>query len=305
MRVQRIFFTAACSGLLAFALTGCGQDSTTPESSSTTDEGAVRTMMDEEAAYFDGGQNVSDGQVGVGGVSPRSPAGAPIESFYFIREILSRDVRRTIEIEAPSGERAVAHVSTTARLRGIFHLFYDDPESIYLPGVIDKRLNAIAQHNATFVQALRPETDRRRGWRLREISGTEVVSDPTTKDIVSVEIVSRSVNRTITDPLALVHVRELPVFQPGERVTLRVNTTDPTDYVFLHSGPFKDEFTPAGGGLFEGTWTVGERRGARMVAVDVLDKETLFDDEAPYDSVAWVLHYRVAGEDREGFELDD
>jgi hypothetical protein len=43
----------------------------------------------------------------------------------------------------------------------------------------------------------------------------------------------------------------------------------------------------------------------RRVAVDVIDKETLFDDVAPYDSVAWVLHYRVAGEGREGFELDD
>ena len=119
-----------------------------------------------------------------------------------MREILSRDVRRTVEITAPSGERPTAHVSTIARLRGIFHLFYDDPDNIYLPGMIDKRLNAVAQHNATFVQALAArDGDRRRGWRLTAISGTEVVSDPTTKDIVSVEIVSRSVNLTITDPL--------------------------------------------------------------------------------------------------------
>jgi hypothetical protein len=306
MRVHRIFFTAACSGLMALALSGCGQDNgTDPESSPTTDEGAVRTMMDEESAYFDGGQTVSDGEVGVGGSNPRSPAAAPIESFYFVREILSRDVRRTVEIVTPNDERPTAHVSTIARLRGIFHLFYDDPDNIYLPGIIDKRLNAVAQHNATFVRAIRPETDPRRGWRLTAVSSTEVVSDPTTKDILSVEIVSRSVNQTITDPLALVRVRELPTFQPGEAVTLRVHTTDPTDYVFLHSGLFKDEFRPVGDGLYEGTWTVGERRGVRRVAVDVIDKETLFDDEAPYDSAAWVLHYRVAGEDREGFELDD
>ncbi|HWN82488.1 MAG TPA: hypothetical protein VNM87_10360 [Candidatus Udaeobacter sp.] len=306
MRVHRILFTVACSGLMALALSGCGQDQATdPESSSTTDESALRTMMDEEGTYFDGGESVSDGQVGVGGSSPRSPSGAPIESFYFVREILSRDIRRSVEIEAPNGERAIAHVSTTARLRGIFHLFVDDPDNIYLPGMIDKRLNAVAQHNATFVQAFRPENDRRRGWRLAELSGTEVVSDPTTKDIVSVEIVSRSVNRTITDPLALVSVRELPTFQAGEAVTLRVRTTDPTDFVFLHSGLFKDEFHPVGDGLYEGTWTVGERRGVRRVAVDVIDKETLFDDEAPYDSVAWVLHYRVAGEVREGFEVGD
>jgi len=290
---------------MALALSGCGQDGTTdPETTPATDEGALRTMMDEETAYFDGGQNVSDGQVGVGGATPRSPSGAPIESFYFVREILSREVRRSIEIDS-SGERPIAHVSTIARLHGIFHLFFDDPTHIYLPGMIDKRLNAVAQHNATFVRALRPESDRRRGWRLAALSSAEVVSDPVTKDIVSVEIISHSVNQTITDPLAQVRVRELPTFQPGEEVTLRVHTTDPTDYVFLHSGPFKDEFHPVGDGVFEGTWTVGERRGARLVAVDVIDKETLFDDEAPYDSAAWVLHYRVAGEDREGFELDD
>jgi hypothetical protein len=34
----------------------------------------------------------------------------------------------------------------------------------------------------------------------------------------------------------------------------------------------------------------------------VIDEDTLFDDEASYDSAAWVFHYRVAGEPREEFE---
>jgi hypothetical protein len=306
MRIHRFFLSAAvCAGFIGLGLSGCGEDnSTDPESSASTDEGALRTMMDGEASYFDGGQSVSDGQVTVGSPGPRtSPPGAPIESFYFVREIRSREVRRTVVID-DRGERPVAHVSTTAALHGIFHLFYDDPENIYLPGVIDKRLNAIAEHKATFVRALRTDRDPHRGWRLAEVSGTEVLSNPTTKDIVSVEIISRSVNRTITDPLALVPLRELPTFLPGEAVTLRVRTTDATDFVFLHVGLLKDEFQPLGEGTFEGTWTVGERRGFRRVAVDVIDRETLFDDVAPYDSAAWVLQYRVAGEGREGFEME-
>jgi hypothetical protein len=303
---RRILHPAFSAALLALAMSGCGKDQATNIDNSTgTDENALRTMMTDQAAFFDGGQDISDGQVGVTGATPRTgPSGAPIESFYFVREITSREVRRNVEVDT-SGDRPVAHVTVNAALHGIFHLYFRDPEHIYLPGVIDKRLNAVADRQATFVRVARADGDRYRGWRLREISGTEVLSNPTTKDIVSLEIVSNSVNRTITDPLELVPLRELPVFQPGERVTLRVKTTDDTDFVFLHSGRFKDEFHPVGDGVFEGTWSVGERLGPRWVAIDVIDKETLFDDEAPYDSAAWVLPYRVAGEARESFEADD
>jgi hypothetical protein len=293
-----------CAGAIGLGLTGCGEDNPTNlESPASTDEGALRSMMDGQAGYFDGGQGVSDGQVEVGTPGPRGATGAPIESFFFVREILRREIRRIIVIEE-SGDRPVAHVSTSADLHGIFHLYYDDPENIYLASVLHKRLEAHAEHRATFVRWLRPDRDPHRGWRLTEVSGTEVVSVPTTKDIVSVEIISPSVHRMITDPLALVPLRELPTFQPGESVTLRVKTTDATDFVFLHTGLLKDEFQPIGEGIYEGTWTVGERRGYRRVAVDVIDHETLFDDEAPYDSAAWVFQYRVAGDDRESFEQE-
>ncbi len=303
MRAQRLLPLWALIGLLS--LNGCGEEGgTNPTPDSGSDEDAIRGLMAEQGAFFDGGDAVSDGQVGVRGTGGKSAAaGAPIESFYFVREIRERNVRRTVVIETPEGRPPIAHVSTTAHLSGIFHLFYDDPDNVYLPGVIDKRLQAIADHRATFVRVERPDGDRHRGWRLAELSGTEVVSNPTTKDIVSVEVISNSVHTTITDPLALVPMRELLTFAPGEEVTLQVQTGDETDYVFLHTGGLKFDFQPLGGGLFAGTWTVGERRGIRRVAVDVIDEDTLFDDVAPYDSAAWVLHYRVAGERGEDFEM--
>jgi hypothetical protein len=293
-------------GLASLVFAGCfdeeGVTDVTSGSQSQTDEQAVSTLMSDEDDYFGTGESMAGDQVAVENTGGKqSASGAPIESFYFIRQITGRDVVRDIHIEHPQGEPAVATVATRANLEGIFHLFYDDPDNVYLPGVIDKPLAAMAENNAVFVQRGRPH-QRHRGWKLVEISGVKIQSIPTTKEILSLEIISGSVNMVITDPLELMPLPDLPTFLPGEEVTLRVTTSDETDYVFLHTAFLKDEFQPVGGGVFEGTWSVGERRGPRHVAVDVLDRETLFDDEAPYDSAIWVLHYRVDGEGQEDFE---
>ncbi len=302
MRSTRLLLLLALSGLV---LAGCGDDDPAAPGAGggdLLDREALDQLMTSESDYFDGGQALSDDRVMVGDTSGKlTPAGAPIESFYFVREIRERDVHREIVINNPQGEPPVARVSTEINLRGVFHLFYDDPENVYLPGVIDKRLQATARHRAVFMRRYEI-SHRHRGWRLVAVSGTEVLSNPTTKDIVSLEIISDSVNRVVTDPLELIRMSDMPTFRPGEEVTLRVTTTDPSDYVFLHVGFLKDEFRPLGEGVFEGTWRVGERRGRRHVGIDVIDADTLFDDEAPYDSAMWVFHYRVAGERPEDFE---
>ncbi len=300
MHPIRLLLFLGITGLVA---AGCGDDAASPGAGNDDqlDQEAIGLLMTDAGDYFDGGEALSDDRVTVGSTGGKlTPEGAPIESFYFVREITGRDVHREIVIDRVEGQRPIATVSSEIDLRGIFHLFYDDPESIYLPGVLDKRLAAEARHRARFVRRI--DADRHRGWRLVAVSGAEILSTPTTKDIVSVEIVSRSVQRTIDDPFALVRLADLPTFAPGEEVTLRVTTTDAGDYVFLHTGLLKDEFRPLGNGVFEGTWRVGERRGRRHVGVDVLDAETLFDDQAPYDSAMWVLHYRVAGEAAADFE---
>ena len=291
-------------GLLGLIAAGCGDDSASPGGGAEDqlDQEAIGQLMTGATDYFDGGQALSDDRVMVENTDGKlTPQGAPIESFYFIREITGRDVHREIVIDRVEGERPIATVTSEIGLDGVFHLFYDDPESIYLPGVLDKPLAAVAHHRARFVRRLDSER-LHRGWRLTAISGTEILSEPTTKDIVSLEIISNSVNRTIDDPFALVRLSDLPTFLPGEEVTLRVTTTDAADYVFLHTGFLKDEFRPLGNGVFEGTWRVGERQGRRHVGVDVIDDGTLFDDRAPYDSAMWVLHYRVAGEAPADFE---
>jgi hypothetical protein len=291
-------------GLSSLVAAGCGDNSASPGAGTEdqVDQRAIGDLMTGAVDYFDGGQALSEDRVVIEDTSGKlTPQGAPIESFYFIREITGRDVHREIVIDRVEGQPPIATVTSEIGLEGVFHLFYDDPESIYLPGVIDKRLQATAHHRARFVRRL--GDDRlHRGWRLVAISGNEILSEPTTKDIVSLEILSSSVNRTIVDPFELVRLSDMPTFLPGEEVTLRVTTTDAADYVFLHTGFLKDEFRPLGNGVFEGTWRVGERQGRRHVGVDVIDEDTLFDDQAPYDSAMWVLHYRVRGEAPADFE---
>jgi hypothetical protein len=296
MRSKNLITLAIAFGLVAFGLAGCGDESGTGIDTGATaesDEAAIGMIISEDLDNFGFGTEMDESAVAVGNIDGKvSLEGAPIESFFFAR--LARVVHRSadVQIEQPAGEPPVATVTVTHQLEGIFRLFYDDVGSIYLPGSIDKPLSDTATRRAVFVK--RGGHERHRGWKLVEISGTELISNPSTKVIQSVEISSASVNMVITDPLELWPLPEVPTFLPGEEVTLTVTTGDETDFVFLHWPGGKDDFTPLGGGVFEGTWTTGPQEGRRRVAIDVIDEDTLFDDEAPYDSAAWGFPYRIA-----------
>jgi hypothetical protein len=298
MRSTRTLMLAAALGLLAMSLAGCGADSASTLGTDTaqraaTDEEAIGMMIAEDTDSFGFGSEFDDseqtGLVELGGRSGRQ--GAPIDSFYFIRLARVTSSATDIQIEHPAGEPAVATVTVSRDLEGIFRLYYDDPTSVYLPGILDKPLAAKSTRRARFVQ--RDGLSRHRNWRLVGISGVEVESVPVSKLIQSVEIMSSSVNMVITDPLELVPMRELMHFRAGEPVTVRVTTGDENDYVFLHTPFRKREFQPLGGGVYEGTWTTSSNAGRYRAAVDVIDEATLFEDEAAYDSVIWGFQYLV------------
>lgn len=298
MRTKSLFACAAALGLIAIGLAGCGDDNGTgftTQTSASNDDEAIGMIIAEDTDSFGFGTEMDESAVQVADLQGKSGAdGAPIDSFFFVRLIRNEGVTRDIHIENVPGEPPIANVTVVRDLGGIFRLFYDDPDMVYLPGTLDKPLAATATRSAKFVKRGGP--DRHRGWRLLEVSPLEMVSDPITKVLQSVEISSASVSMIITDPSALVPVEELPTFGMGEDVTLTVTTDDETDFVFLHTPRRKWEFQPLGGGVFEGMWTTGDRPGRRHAAIDVIDEDTLFDDEAPYDSVLWGLNYRVAGD---------
>jgi hypothetical protein len=287
---------AAVFSLSALMLTGCGESMTAADgtASVSTDQDAIGLLISEDQDSFGTQVEMSTEDIASQralDVGRTGLDGQPLDSFYFRRIIRSQDVSRDIHIEHPAEGPAIAEVTVTRDLHGIFRLFYKDPDQ-FLPATLDKRLEATAQRNAVFMK--RGGDHRHRGWRLVEVSGIEVASNPTTKMIRSVEIRSASVQMTITDPLQLMPVSELPTFAPNEEVTLTVTTDDASDFVFLHTHGRKREFEALGEGVFRGTWVTGDGRARGRVAIDVIDEATLLDDDAPYDSVIWGLIYRIA-----------
>ncbi len=224
---------------------------------------------------------------------PLGKALAGIEPVSFFREI--KQVTKDIEVHIvyPDSGVPYADVTVTAELIGQFHTVTMD--STYL-----KPIDDTAVRFAYFERTGRPRNPRhRRGWELKKISGVEIHSNPCTKVIKRIHISSDqgSVDTTITDVSTLVDKEEIFTFKPGEVVTLEVETDSPEDIVFLHAHHRRMPFHHIGGGLYVGSWrTTTDPRcfgRPRHAAVDVIDHGTIFDDQAPYDSRAWGMCYRV------------
>ena len=54
--------------------------------------------------------------------------------------------------------------------------------------------------------------------------------------------------------------------------------------------------TPNGDNTYSGRFTVPDERGVRHFGVNALAHDTLWDDETPYNSLAWIFPYTVVGE---------
>lgn len=216
-----------------------------------------------------------------------------IEPVSFFREInqITRDI--DIHIVHPDSGVPYAEVAVTADLIGQFHTISMD--STYL-----KPIDDTAVRFAYFEKTGRPRNPRHhRGWELKKISGVEIYSNPCTKVIKSVHISSDlgSVDTTITDVTTLMDKEDIFRFKPGEFVTLEVETESPDDIVLLHVPHRRMPFHHIGVGLYVGSWrtTTDSRhfRRPKHAVMDVIDHGTIFDDQAPYDSRAWGISYRV------------
>jgi len=97
----------------------------------------------------------------------------------------------------------------------------------------------------------------------------------------------------ITDPLAFFRLRRLMKFDAGEQVTLIVTTGRNDDVVVLLRGRLRAKFTNNGDNTYTAEWRAPLLGGVQHVGVNALSHGTLYDDEAPYDSKAWIVPYLV------------
>jgi hypothetical protein len=161
-----------------------------------------------------------------------------------------------------------------------------------------KPLQEAVQINGVYMREGK-DTDADRGWKLKKISLAYGVSESVnTVRIDSLRIHSSLRDILIPGPLDTYYwVDSLVTFTPGEQLTMTLYTNATEGYAWLHAfwtvffvrSPFQDQ----GNGVYTGTWNAQLWPGFRFAIFDLMSKNTLMDETAPYDYNGWLLPYRI------------
>jgi hypothetical protein len=289
---------------------GCGRnagDPLAPTSGSTgaaNDPAEVSQAMALAPELIDDGQYESADQTGID-----APAGATaaIRPLYFFRNITS--VERQFEFafadSDSTGRPTTAFVTVHKFLRGTFNVATGPRVEA---GVRDtSRIQIIrkplADHwvRRLLLKRVPPppttlataERERPR-WHVAASSGVDVTSRGATTKVRRLEIKTASRDTVIEDPLALFRLRRVMKFDPAEEVTLTVTTGRSDDVVVLVRAGLRARFRNNGDNTYTLAWHAPAQAGLFHVGVNGLSNGTLFDDQAPYDSEAWIVPCVVA-----------
>lgn len=146
---------------------------------------------------------------------------------------------------------------------------------------------------------------RRDEWKVTGISGADMRSyDPALSTpgspafgltkILKMHIQATSLDTVIEDPLQFFLMRKIHCFGPTEDVKVTVTTASNTDEVVLvRGGGIRHRFHNNGDNTYTMTWHTSLEAGLRHLGVNALSHGTLFDDQSPYDSDAWILPYAI------------
>jgi hypothetical protein len=281
--------------LSVLLLAGCGK-SGAPVAPGSSGVAAEQTSASQEVArhpeLVEDGMYTSEMQAPAG--SATAPAGslAAIHPVFFWRHI-NRD-ERTFEFafsdtDSTSGLPTTAVVTVRRQLLGTFNVVAEgtDPTDGTL---IKKPLHDL------WVRRLllkRVDGDTFRPWRIAATSGVKVTSVPrdTMTHIVSLRVQAGALDTTITAPLDFFRLRRLLRFDAGEQVTLTATTKAANDVVVFYVGAHRIRFQSNGDDTYTLVWTTTATDGVQHFGVNALSHGTLFDDQAPYDSQAWILPY--------------
>ena len=231
--------------------------------------------------------------------APADPAtiDAAIRPLTFWREI--RDVQRRFEFAFADtdsvGRPTTAIVTVHKLITGTFNILVADdvPEgSPPAAHVIQKRLADHGVRRVLLHRVRLPESDRR-AWRVVATSGVRITSRDARTTIESLRVQSGTLDTTITNPLAFFRLRAMLKLDPQAEVTLTARTLQSNDVVLLYLRDRRARFENHGDGTYSITFRVPDRAGLHHVGVNALSHGTLFDDQAPYDSQAWIEPYLV------------
>lgn len=285
------------AGLLA----GCSDNSTEPSGlAPTTQEPSQADLLDAlvpAVGLIEEGLFADPMETSLASSTPSSQeaVASPIQPLWFWRHIT--DVRRSYEFAYADsdsvGRPTTAIVTIHKRLFGTFNIV-PDPENEDDPRtVIRKELRDHWVRRVRLRRVLRWDGDGER-WRVAAVSGVKVTSRDATSEIVSLHVEAGAVDTVITEPLAFFNLRRILRFDEGAEVTLTVTTNRSDDVVLLYRAWHREKMTNNGDNTYTATFPAGDLEGWRHFGVNALSHGTLYDDELPYDSRAWILPYVIA-----------
>ena len=296
---QRVWFSLVT--LAALALAGCGK-STRPLQSAAdsgapagSDEAQVATVLQSSPQYVneDVWQSPSVQTLdGAGGF-------AAIRPLRFWRDI-TRETRTTdTQFGAPdsNGRPTLAMVTVHRHFLGTFNIVAGAITATDTSRtLVRKPLDDDWTRKLVLVREPGPGGAGPAGWRLAGTSGIDVHTRGGSTHVVSLRIQSGVLDTTITDPLELHRLRRIELLEPGAPVTLTATTGNSSDVVLFYGYDTRRRFVSHGDGTFTFEFVAGRFPGLRYFGVDALSNGTLFDDQAPYDSNAWVFPFAVVAQ---------
>lgn len=311
---MRSRFLLAMSLLATIGLNaGCGKSTVnSPASTSdlpSIDQAQVASVVATEPEVVEDGQFES---ADITGLSAGAGTGATgtldaINPLRFWRVITS--VERSFEFafadSDSTGRPTTAVVTVHKSLAGNFNVLTGAPggDSTALDSSLSVIRKPLADHWVRRILLKRaPAADSAgRAWRVVATSAAVVTSREATTRITSLRFQTAGVDTTITGPRHFFYLRRILRLEPGTPVTLTVTTLKNDDVVVMCRAGHRFRFHNNGDNTYTGVWQVPDlRRGngpqpgpgrppVFHFGVNALSHGTLFDDQAPYDSQAWVL----------------
>jgi len=300
----------AAIGLMA----GCGRTPVNSPASSGTpslDLAEVASVVAIEPEVVEDGQFESADVTRLGTGTDANPgttgALAAVNPLHFWRVITS--VERRFEFafadSDSTGRPTTAIVTVHKSLAGRFNILTGVPGGDGT--ALDSSLSVIHKPLAdrwvrrVLLKRLPASDPAGRAWRVVATSGVRVTSRDATTKIASLRVQTAGVDTTVTDPLHFFYLRRILKLEPGTVVTLTLTTLKNDDVVVMCRFGHRFRFHNNGDNTYTGVWQVPDLRtrdGPRPgpgrppifhFGVNALSHGTLFDDQAPYDSQAWLL----------------
>jgi hypothetical protein len=306
----------ATSLLAALGLNaGCGKHTvnspatTTETATPSVDQAQVASVVATEPEVVEDGQFESaeltslDAGAGAGATG----ASAVVSPLRFWRVITSAE--RSFEFafadNDSTGRPTTAVVTVRKALAGSFNILTGvpagDSTALDSSGTVIRKPLADQWVRRILLKRVPAADSAGRVWHVVATSLVKVTARDATTRIASLRIQTAGVDTTITDPLQFLHLRRIPRLEPGTPVTFTVTTLKNDDVVVMCRFRHRFRFHNNGDNTYTGVWQVPDLRaenGPRPgpgrppifhFGVNALSHGTLFDDQAAYDSQAWLL----------------